>query len=40
MNWDSGEITWKPIKLSKKCDPFTLAKYAQEQNITNVIGYK
>ena len=40
IKWNSGKITWEPIKLIKGCDSFTLAKYAYGKNITDFIGWK
>ena len=38
--WDTGDETWEPMKVIKEDDKFTLAKYANDNDLTNVPGWK
>ena len=37
---DNGKTTWEPMKLIKKCDPHTLAKYTHEKNTVRISHLK
>ena len=31
--WDTGEVTWEPIRSIRGSDPLTLAKYSNENKL-------
>ena len=38
--WETGETSWEPLHLIKKCDPVTLAIYAKEKGLLSTDGWK
>ena len=38
--WDTGDETWEPMNVIKENDKLTLAKYANDNDLTNVPGWK
>ena len=40
IQWDNGDVTWKPLNSLRKDNPVTLAKYAHNNGITNECGWK
>ena len=40
VSWDDGTQTWEPLHLMANQDLVALAKYAQEHDILNMLGWK
>ena len=38
--WEDNTETWEPLNILGKDDPVTLAKYAHEQNLLDMPGWK
>ena len=39
VEWENGEITWEPLGIIAKSDPFTCAIYAKEYNLLDTPGW-
>ena len=40
VEWESGEVTYKPLTLISKDDPITCAVYAKKHDLLNTTGWK
>ena len=40
IQWDNSDVTWEPLNSLRKDDPVTLAKCADDKDITNERGWK
>jgi hypothetical protein len=40
VEWESGEITYKPLDMIGKDDPVTCAEYAHRMNLLSTPGWK
>jgi hypothetical protein len=40
VEWESGEITYKPLDMIGKDDPVTYAEYAHRMNLLSIPGWK
>ena len=38
--WDTGDVTWEPMKVLKEDDKITLASYARERGLLDEPGWK
>ena len=40
VDWDDGTQTWEPLNIIGKQDPMTLARYAHDNGMLNIPGWK
>jgi len=40
IQWSNGEVTWEPMTVIKTSDPLTVARYAHDNKLVNLKGWK
>ena len=40
VKWEDGSKTWEPLNVIAKDDPVTVARYANDQGLLDIPGWK